>query len=66
MRGSVEQMSCDPWNRRRAKVRVLQEAILRDRARGVSVRDLAKLHRISRTSVTGLLQQQQPCQGELL
>jgi DNA invertase Pin-like site-specific DNA recombinase len=39
----------------RPALQVDQEAILRDRARGVSVRDLAKMHRISRTSVTRLL-----------
>lgn len=41
-----------------------REAVIRDRARGCSVRELAKMHRISRTSITRLLQQQ-PCHGEL-
>jgi DNA invertase Pin-like site-specific DNA recombinase len=50
----------------RPSLQVDRQSLLQDRARGVSVRDLAKLHRISRTSVTRLLQQQQPCQGELL
>jgi DNA invertase Pin-like site-specific DNA recombinase len=39
-------------------------ALVRDRASGFSVRELAKMHHISRTSVTRLLQQ--PVQGELL
>src|SRR5665811_1484810 len=40
-----------------------QQALRRDRARGISVRDLAKIHRISRTSVTRLLRQ--TSQGEI-
>jgi DNA invertase Pin-like site-specific DNA recombinase len=41
-----------------------RQALARDRASGFSVRDLAKMHHISRTSVTRLLQQA-PCHGEL-
>ena len=39
-----------------------REALIRDRAHGHSVREIAKLHRISRTTVSRLLQQ--PDQGE--
>lgn len=48
----------------RPPLEIDREAVIRDRARGCSVRELAKMHRISRTSITRLLQQQ-PCHGEL-
>jgi DNA invertase Pin-like site-specific DNA recombinase len=49
----------------RPALEVDREALIRDRASGLSVRELAKMHHISRTSVTRLLQQQEPCHGEL-
>ena len=48
----------------RPPLEIDREAVVRDRARGCSVRELAKMHRISRTSITRLLQQH-PCRGEL-
>ena len=41
----------------RPRLNVDREALLRDRAHGFSLRQLAKLHRISRTSVTRTLRQ---------
>jgi DNA invertase Pin-like site-specific DNA recombinase len=41
----------------RPKLIVDREAVLRDRQRGLSIRQLAKMHRLSRTSVTRCLQQ---------
>ena len=43
----------------RPALEIDREAIMRGRASGYSIRELAKLHRISRTSVTRLLQQNQ-------
>ncbi len=40
----------------RPALKIDREALLRDRAHGLSLRELAKLHRISRTSVTRCLQ----------
>jgi DNA invertase Pin-like site-specific DNA recombinase len=40
----------------RPKLIVDRDAVLRDRQRGFSIRQLAKLHRLSRTSVTRCLQ----------
>jgi transposase len=48
----------------RPPLEIDRAAVVRDRARGLSVRELAKMHRISRTSITRLLQQQ-ACHGEL-
>jgi DNA invertase Pin-like site-specific DNA recombinase len=41
----------------RPKLIVDRDAVLRDRQRGLSIRQLAKMHRLSRTSVTRCLQQ---------
>jgi predicted transposase YdaD len=39
----------------RRRLEVNRQAVLRDRARGLSLNQLAKLHRISRTSVARML-----------
>lgn len=44
----------------RPKLIVDRDAVVRDRQRGFSIREIAKLHRLSRTSVARVLQQSQP------
>jgi len=41
----------------RPKLVVNREAVLRDRQRGFSIRQIAKLHRVSKTSVCRVLEQ---------
>jgi DNA invertase Pin-like site-specific DNA recombinase len=41
----------------RPRLNIDRDAVIRDRQRGVSIRQLAKLHRLSRTSVTRVLQE---------
>ena len=41
----------------RPRLNIDREALLRDRAHGFSLRELAKLHRLSRTSVVRALRQ---------
>ncbi len=47
----------------RPKLIVDREAVLRDRQRGFSIREIAKLHRLSRTSVARVLQQPSDSKG---
>jgi len=48
----------------RAPLEVDREALLRDRARGLSLNDLAKAYRISRTSVCRVLREAKPVVSE--
>ena len=47
----------------RPKLIVDRDAVLRDRQRGLSIRQLAKMHRLSRTSVTRVLEENTNLEG---
>ena len=57
VRAGMRRARLDGQHIGRPRLNVDREALLRDRAHGFSLRQLAKLHRISRTSVTRTLRQ---------
>jgi DNA invertase Pin-like site-specific DNA recombinase len=57
VRAGMRRAKLEGQNIGRPRLSVDREALLRDRAHGFSLRELAKMHRMSRTSVTRTLRQ---------
>ncbi len=65
VRAGMRRARLDGQRLGRPPLHIDREALLRDRARGCSLRELAKLHSISRTSVIRCLQQPTPSGAQL-
>jgi DNA invertase Pin-like site-specific DNA recombinase len=57
VRAGMRRAKLEGQNISQPRLSVDREALLRDRAHGFSLRELAKMHRMSRTSVTRTLRQ---------